>query len=51
MNVRLINPWSPGGSFMIQKMAISSPMSAFQWLLKLTNLGEGVKNGGKLITT
>ena len=28
-----IKPWSPGGSFMVQKMAIASPIPFFSWLI------------------
>ena len=31
-DAKIINPWSPGRSFVAQKMAISSPVPAFQGL-------------------
>ena len=30
-----INPWNPGGSFMVQKMAISSPIPVFKGLKEI----------------
>ena len=27
--IPFINPWSPGGSFMVQKMAVTSPIPVF----------------------
>ena len=32
-DVDIINCWSPGGSFMIQKMAITSPIPVFQGIM------------------
>ena len=31
--MQMINPWSPSGSFMVQKMAITSPSPAFKGLM------------------
>ena len=31
-----LNPWSPGGSFMVQKMAITSPIPSFFGLKSTT---------------
>ena len=32
-NCKFLNLWSPGGSFMVQKMAISSPIPVFEGLM------------------
>ena len=34
------NPWSPGGSFMVQKIVITPPIPSFQGLKTITRVLE-----------